>query len=579
MSADGTQQQTQVIDLVSGATLATRPPLDLGSTRGTREVLSPDGTVLTFAETENVGTIVRQQQIDGGVTTERLRTTNSFQLGATSEAGVAVAFVEGGLVTVDTGSGRKTFGDVCPTVPDGKIALGGPLELSTDGGTLRYDRGYWSGHRPGAGPYGVDEMAANVATGAAVCLDMRHPRVQDAHQSFGFDSTLAGGGAYLGTTGVSFSPSGTGSYHATLVDTISAEGIPLLPAIPKSILLDVSDDGGRVLMTVHEPFGAPGSLVVLDRHAGVMTKVAEPGIDVAFALLSGDGSRVVFTLHHHSPSNEAPAIYVAELDVDLDGMHDAWETAYGLNPSSAADASLDPDGDGRTNAQEYADGTHPSGQPVRYFAEGADGAFFATSLALFNPSTTAATVNVRFLGPAGATASRPVALAAQAPAYLDAGSLGLPFTEFSIVVESAAPVVAERRMTWDRSEGYGLHTGNGVATPATQWHFAEGATIAGIQTFLLLQNPGAAPAAVTTRYLLANGATQERQYTVPASSRLTVWVNQEGAPLDAAEFATTVIADVPIVAERATYRDAASKTFGAGSVAAGVATPSTTWMF
>jgi hypothetical protein len=64
---------------------------------------------------------------------------------------------------------------------------------------------------------------------------------------------------------------------------------------------------------------------------------------------------------------------------------------------------------------------------------------------------------------------------------------------------------------------------------------------------------------------------------VPAQSRLTVWANQEGAPMHAAEFATTVTSDQPLVAERAMYRDADGRMFAAGSVVSGVATPATSW--
>jgi hypothetical protein len=46
-------------------------------------------------------------------------------------------------------------------------------------------------------------------------------------------------------------------------------------------------------------------------------------------------------------------------DSDKDGMPDAWETSYGLNPHDAADALKDPDGDGYTNIEEYLNGTDP----------------------------------------------------------------------------------------------------------------------------------------------------------------------------------------------------------------------------
>jgi pectate lyase len=46
-------------------------------------------------------------------------------------------------------------------------------------------------------------------------------------------------------------------------------------------------------------------------------------------------------------------------DNDHDGMPDAWETKYGLNPADASDSSLDSDLDGYTNVEEYLNGTNP----------------------------------------------------------------------------------------------------------------------------------------------------------------------------------------------------------------------------
>ena len=53
-------------------------------------------------------------------------------------------------------------------------------------------------------------------------------------------------------------------------------------------------------------------------------------------------------------------IYGAILDADGDLMEDTWETANGLNPNDAADATLDGDVDGLTNLQEFENNTDPT---------------------------------------------------------------------------------------------------------------------------------------------------------------------------------------------------------------------------
>lgn len=53
-------------------------------------------------------------------------------------------------------------------------------------------------------------------------------------------------------------------------------------------------------------------------------------------------------------SQSAPA------DGDHDGMPDAWETRYKLDPAQAGDGSADADGDGYTNMEEYLNETNPN---------------------------------------------------------------------------------------------------------------------------------------------------------------------------------------------------------------------------
>jgi hypothetical protein len=47
-------------------------------------------------------------------------------------------------------------------------------------------------------------------------------------------------------------------------------------------------------------------------------------------------------------------------DADKDGLPDAWEAKYGLNPNDPSDASKDASGDGYTNIEAFIDGLDPT---------------------------------------------------------------------------------------------------------------------------------------------------------------------------------------------------------------------------
>jgi uncharacterized repeat protein (TIGR01451 family) len=57
---------------------------------------------------------------------------------------------------------------------------------------------------------------------------------------------------------------------------------------------------------------------------------------------------------------EAPKSKGPLFDTDKDGIPDAWELVYGLNPLDPSDAQKDNDGDGLTNLEEYLAGTSPN---------------------------------------------------------------------------------------------------------------------------------------------------------------------------------------------------------------------------
>lgn len=343
--------------------------------------------------------------------------------------------------------------------------------------------------------------------------------------------------------------------------------VDTMPEHPGLRALALSDNGERILMRGNQ---------YLDRRSGIVTTL--PATENL--AMSADGR---YVLAYAASDSSGPDLRLIDLDADNDGMLDGWETYFGLDPTNPADAALDADGDGVSNLDEFLGRSHPSAPAAhtRLFAEGASGTFFDTIVSLFNPGTAPIDVVTRWVGATGGTpASRAVRLDPKGRIDLASCCIGtLDATEFGVIVESTGPVVADRRMLWDRVTGYGSHASTGSPAASNTWYFAEGATISGIQTFILLQNPGPVLGSVTLNFLLSDGTQEARPVSVPARSRRTVWVNQEGGRLASAEFATVVVSSVPIVVERAVYRNAGGQTFSAGTDAIGATDLADRWFF
>lgn len=213
-----------------------------------------------------------------------------------------------------------------------------------------------------------------------------------------------------------------------------------------------------------------------------------------------------------------------------------------------------------------------------YFAEGATHSGFDLFYLLQNPSDTAAEVDISYLRPADTVLRKSYIVPARSRfnIWLDVETFTDPYgsthagvlanADVSAVVEvtNGVPIIAERAMyltTPGRLFDAG-HESAGATAPALRWMFAEGATGAFFDTFLLLGNPSnASPAQVRATYLLPGGATLTKDYVVAASSRFNIWVDAEMFPdgqggehaalADTAVSATLdVLNGVPIVAER-----------------------------
>ena len=189
-----------------------------------------------------------------------------------------------------------------------------------------------------------------------------------------------------------------------------------------------------------------------------------------------------------------------------------------------------------------------------YFAEGAQG-FFDTYLLLANPGLESNDVVVRFMPETGSVVHRRYQVAPRARVTVATSAIPeLASSAFSMVVESAKPIVAERAMYFGGPRFWeGGHVSAGTTAPATQWFHAEGATGAWFDAFLLLANPQDTLVTATVRYLLESGETIERSYVLGRTSRRTIDIEREDDRLRAASFSMAVTATRPIVSERSMY--------------------------
>ncbi len=289
-------------------------------------------------------------------------------------------------------------------------------------------------------------------------------------------------------------------------------------------------------------------------------------------------------------------------DSDGDGLPDAWEIQYGLDPHDATGdngANGDPDHDGFTNLQEYQMHTHPRGFVKRYLAEGVVNSFFSTQIALLNPGTTQALTLLRLQTQSGTEVPYYIVVPAQTRVTVNSATFAsLLSGSFATLVESDQTVVVDRTVTW--GGGYGSSAETAVESPSNTWYLAEGATGGPFDVFYLLQNPNTTDVTADITYLLPGGVTPlVKRYTVPARGRLTVWIDDEDFPVGASTqklLANTdvsgkvdvkgcptvstdpsVIPTCPIIVERSMYLSTPSQPFAAGHDAAGVTAPNADW--
>ena len=209
-----------------------------------------------------------------------------------------------------------------------------------------------------------------------------------------------------------------------------------------------------------------------------------------------------------------------------------------------------------------------------FLAEGATLTGFDLFYLVLNPGDLDADVRVRYLLADGDPLERTYRVGAHSRFNIWVNREEVPYgsgqhplvgRELSAEITSTndVPVLVERAMYFSQpgpsdARGRAFEAGHGsagVTAAATEWFLAEGATGALFDLFILIANPGEAAAEVEATYLLADGSTLARPYSVRAGRRFTIWVDHEDAGLADAAVSTTIRSTngVPVVVERAMW--------------------------
>lgn len=202
-----------------------------------------------------------------------------------------------------------------------------------------------------------------------------------------------------------------------------------------------------------------------------------------------------------------------------------------------------------------------------FLAEGSTVQPFETWVLLLNPNPVPTSTQLRFLREDGSVVEHAEMVPAMGRRSVYVNAL---FTTagFATQVTADQPIVVERAMYFDN--GQGGHDTLATSTPGKTWFLAAGASRGGFDTWVLIENPGTAPATVKVSFMTDTGNVLTQPLFVLPHSRNSLYTD----PLvPNAAYGIRVDSDQPIVAERAVYFDGGR----AGYDSTAVAAPATEW--
>jgi M6 family metalloprotease-like protein len=371
------------------------------------------------------------------------------------------------------------------------------------------------------------------------------------------------GGQLVTLTGTNFRAGETavtiGGAAATQVTVISPATLTALtpPGSGQAVPVVVTTPGGGATLAaaytyLFNRYFAEGAI---SSFFDCFFALANPGaapIDVALQFQKTDGTTVPYTL-------TVPALQRRTVNA---------KDALGYPPASAEFSTVveaaGPVLADRTMTWDSANhyGAHSErsvGEPSTrwYLAEGATHSGFNLFYLFQNPGATPATVQAQYLLPAPqppVNRTYTVQPHSRFNVWVNRDS-ALVSTDLSATITSDVPIIVERAMYLN---ALGLmfkagHESAGVTSPSPDWFLAEGATGSYFDLFILIANPASATADVTGTYLLPDGSTVTKTYSVAGHSRFNIWVDLEDARLANTAVSTTMHSTQPVIVERAMW--------------------------
>jgi subtilisin family serine protease len=204
---------------------------------------------------------------------------------------------------------------------------------------------------------------------------------------------------------------------------------------------------------------------------------------------------------------------------------------------------------------------------VWYLAEGSTVPPFETWVLLLNPNPVPTLAQMHFMREDGTIVDHTELVAAMGRKSVFVNAL-FTTSGFATQVTADQPIVVERAMYFDN--GQGGHDTLATAVPGKTWYLAAGASSGGFDTWLLVENPGSAPASVNVSFMTDTGRVITQPLFVLPHSRTSLYTDPV---VPDAAYGMRIDSDQPIVAERAVYFDSGR----AGYDAAAVPAPATEW--